>query len=158
MYLVYLLKEKRSENVIYVGSSARPSARMKEHIATLKGKKPSNQKLYAYMRDNELEFYKDVEVIWVDCGNDKYEALELEEKYYYIYEDTLLNDRPAENRTGSFNPKRRVVKCLDDGKVFNTVSECASYYGLKRTTLSNVLHGYKSNKTGLRFEFNNTNV
>lgn len=143
MYLVYLLKEKSTDKVIYVGSSARPAARMKEHRQALQLRKPNNAKLYDYMRERNLQFYKDVAVVWIDVGDDKESMLKLEEQYYYKYRDTVLNDRPAEDRNGAFNPKRRQVICLTDGITFKTVSECARHYGVARTTLSGWLNGYR---------------
>ena len=158
MYLVYLPKEKRTNTVIYVGSSSRPAARMKEHVAALNGKKKTNQRLHSYLRENNLSFYKDVTVEWVDVANDRDSMLALEAHYYEVYKETVLNDRPAEDRNGAFNPKRRAVRCLTDGKEFKTVSECANYYGYARTTLSNVLHGIKRNKLGRKFLFNGKEV
>lgn len=138
MYLVYLFKEKNSNEVIYVGSSARPAERMKEHIQALNGKKNINN-IHKYMIENDLRLYKDVEVIWVDSAEGKDGMLELEEKYYYKYFDTIKNERPAEDRTGKYNPRKRKVKCLNDGMVFKTVTECSKYYKKGRTTISNVL-------------------
>ena len=139
MYLVYLFKEKRTDKVIYVGSSARPAERMKEHIQVINGNRESDLPIYTYIRENRLRLYKDIEVIWVDSAENKEEMHKLEEQYYYKYIDTIKNERPAEIRKGVYNPRRRKVKCLNDGKIFATVSECASYYGKGRTTISNVL-------------------
>ena len=77
MYLVYLFKEKKTGEIIYVGSSSRPSARLKEHGAQLRGDKQPC-KIHNYMNAKKLKLYKDVEVIWVDSANDKNEMLELE--------------------------------------------------------------------------------
>lgn len=141
MYLNYLFKEKLTGKVIYVGSSARPSARMKEHIASLKMKKPRsmNQNIYKYMRKMGFEFYKDVEVVWMDCSETKDDMLKKEEESYFKYFDTILNDRPGEITSGCYNPRRRNVICLNDGKTFKTVTECSEYYKKGRTTISNVL-------------------
>lgn len=160
MYLVYLFREKKSGKVIYVGSSARPAARMKEHVASAEGQKPSNMKLYGYMRDNNLKFYKDVEVVWVDRAENEKEMRDLEALYYYKYEETLLNDRPAEYRNGECNPKRKGVRCLDDGMEFNSVLQCSEYYGIPRTTLTNHLTGRrkKFRNSNLRFEYIDRNV
>ena len=160
MYLVYLLKEKRTNKVLYVGSSARPSERMKEHRQAILGSKEELLKypLYKYIRENGFKLYKDIEVIWVDVADDRQSMYELEAEYYYKYEDTVLNDRPAEDREGKYNPKRRYVKCLTDGKEFKTVSECAKYYGVTRNRLSGILNGYRSNTMGLRFLFKGKEV
>ena len=139
MNLIYLFKEKSTNEIIYVGSSSRPSARMKEHIQTLKGDKQSNQKIYKYMNSKNLKFYIDVEVIWVDCADTVSEMRKKEEEYYFKYIDTVKNDRPGEYLLGKYSPKRRSVKCINDGMIFDTVTECAKYYGKVRTTIQNVL-------------------
>lgn len=139
MYTVYLFREKATGKIIYVGSSSRPSARMKEHLLVLRGAKQNNQKIYSYMRDKGLQLYKDVEIIWVDCADTMEEMHDLEAQYYYKYQDTVMNDRPAEIRDGKYNPKRRKVRCLNTGEIFNTVIECARYYNKGRTTLNRVL-------------------
>jgi len=163
MYLVYLFKEKKSGNIIYVGSSSRPSARMKEHCAALRGDKPQ-QKIHQYMNKNNLEFYKDVDVIWCDVANDKNDMLKLEETYYFKYLDLgfLLNDRPGEDRSGNNNPKRRGVINKSDGKLFKTISEASKIYGIPRTTLSGYLNGRRKQPTinGIcqDFEYVTTNV
>lgn len=137
MYLVYLFKEKSNNEVIYVGSSSRPSARLKEHNHQLNGmKKPNN--IHKYMIEKGLKLYKDVSVEWVDCVDNKEEMLKLEEKYYYRYLKTIKNERPAEIRNGFYNPRKRKVKCINDGRIFKTVTDCAEYYGKGRTTIGNV--------------------
>lgn len=146
VYYIYLFREKESQKVIYVGSSARPMERIKEHIQVSEGRKESNQAIYKYMKSNNLELIKDVEIVWVERVGDKEEALKLEADYFYRYKETVLNDRPSEDRNGEYNPKRRKVKCLNDGKIFNTVTECALYYGKGRTTINNILKGYDNKR------------
>ena len=156
MYLVYLFREKSTGNVIYVGSSARPAERMKEHMRSLRGEANQTQ-IHKYILDKGLELYRDIEVVWCDYGKDKDEMIELEEKYYYKYEPTLHNDRPGENRYGWYNPKRRAVRCITDRKVYRTISECARHYGKGRTTLCRVLTGERDftwvNGKKYKFEF-----
>lgn len=142
MYLVYVFVEKESEKVIYVGSTARPSARIKEHNLSLAGKKPKGA-IHNYMIKNNLKLYKDVEVRWIDCADNILDGRLLEEKYYYLYEDTVLNERPGEDRTKNYNPRHRLVRCLEDGKEFKSVLSCSEYYNVPRTTISNQLNGYK---------------
>lgn len=138
MYTVYLFKEKTTGHIIYVGSTARLSARLKEHRHQLSGARNPNN-IHRYMIENNLKLYKDVEVVLVDCADTKEEMWSLEEKYYFKHSGTIKNERPGEDRNGHYNPRRRKVKCLNDGKVFKTVTECAKYYGKGRTTISNVL-------------------
>jgi len=153
MYLIYLFKEKSNNTVFYVGSSARPSARMKEHLLCLNGSKQNNQKVYSYMKERNLQFYKDVEVIWVDCAESRQEMYNLEAQYYYKYKETLTNDRPAENRNGQFNPKRRKVRCKSENKTFNSLIECAKHYNIPRTTLTGWLNKPHSKHWTCDFEY-----
>lgn len=138
MYMVYLFREKATGEVIYVGSSARPMPRLKEHRQQLNGSKKPN-KIHQYMAEKNLELYQDVTVEFVYNAESREEMLEVEEEYYFRYIDTIKNERPAENRFGMYNPRKRRVICLNDGNRFKTVSECAKYYGKGRTTISNVL-------------------
>ena len=141
MYAVYLFVEKSTQKVIYVGSSARPAARMKEHVAMLEGRKDRMQKIHEYMISNGLKLYKDVAIVWIDCADSMEEMHDLEAQYYFKYQDTVLNERPAEIRYGKYNPKRRRVQCLNDGKVFEDITECAQYYNKGRTTINKVVCG-----------------
>ena len=142
MYMIYLFKEKLTGDIIYVGSSSRPAARLKEHNYQLQGLKKTNN-IHSYMNKNNLKLYKDVEVIWVDCADSKDEMWKLEEYYYFQHISTIKNERPAEDRKGAYNPRKRKIKCLNDGKIFRTVSECAIYYKKGRTTIGNVARGEK---------------
>ena len=139
VYYVYLFREKKSEKVIYVGSSARPMERIKEHIQASEGRKKTNQPIYKYIADNNLKLIDDIEIVWVERVDNKEMALKLEADYFYKYKETVLNDRAAEDRTGSGNPKRRKVKCVNDGNIFETITECEKYYNKARTTINRVL-------------------
>jgi predicted GIY-YIG superfamily endonuclease len=155
MYVVYLFKEKRTENIIYVGSSARPAERLKEHQQALDGKKPQSL-VHKYMNENNLKLYRDVEVIFCDNGKDKDEMIKLEEEYYYKYlSPNLKNERAGENRHGWYNPKRRSVRCLNDNHEFKTVLECSYFYGIRRQNIHKVLSGLQNctYKNGIAYKF-----
>jgi predicted GIY-YIG superfamily endonuclease len=158
MFIVYLFKEKKTETVIYVGSSARPAERMKEHIASIKGNKPRN-KIQRYMHSNGLELFKDVEVIWIDCAESRDEMISKEQEYYYKHVNTIMNERPGDNKSGWYNPRRRVIRCVNNGVEYRTVTECAELLNVGRTTLSDVLNNRKPhlnvNGEKLLFEYVN---
>lgn len=139
VYYVYLFRVKENGNVIYVGSSVRPMERIKEHIQCSEGRKETKQPIYKYMQENNFKLIDDVEIVWVERVDNREKALKLEADYYYRYIDTVLNTRPSEDRRGGNNPKRRKVKCINDGLVFNSITECANYYKKGRTTINNVL-------------------
>ena len=95
------------------------------------------------MSKHNLKLYDDVSVEFVKECTNKEDMLKAEEIYYFKYIDTVLNERPGEDRNGSYNPRRRKVRCLNDGREFSTVSECALFYNKGRTTVSNVLNKEK---------------
>lgn len=142
MYLVYTFVEKRTQKIIYVGSTARPSERIKEHLAAIKGVKPQAN-IHRYLNSNNLTLYKDVEVRWVDSFDTLLDARLEEEHIYYKHIDTVLNERPGEDRKGNYNPRSRLVKCLEDGKEFQSVVSCSKYYNIPRTTISSNLSGHR---------------
>ena len=151
IYYVYFFREKRTGKVIYVGSSSRPMERIKEHMQCYEGRKKNNQEIYKYLKHNNLELLKDVEIVFAERVKEKHKALELESEYFFKYKETLLNQRPAEERNGSFNPKRRRVQCINDGMFFETITECAKYYKKGRTTMTKIL----SSKTNKQYTYVN---
>lgn len=144
MYLVYLFKEKETGNIIYVGSSSRPSARMKEHMAAINGEK-TVQNVHSYMIENGLKLYKDVEVIWYDIAESKEEMYKLEERTYrkFVKYGHLLNSFPGNNVKGENNPRRKGVINKSDGNVFKTVTQAANFYNVPRTTFTHYLSGLR---------------
>lgn len=142
MYIVYLFREKSTNSVIYVGSSSRPIVRLKEHRQQLSGAKKQGR-IHRYMCEHNLKLYDDVSVEFIKECKNKDDMFKWEEEYYFKYIDTLLNERPGEDRTGAYNPRRRKVRCLNDGREFKTVSDCALFYKKGRTTVSNVLNKEK---------------
>lgn len=146
IYFVYLFRVKESQKIIYVGSTARPITRFKEHLEALEGKRKNNQKIYDYMNRNNYKLYSDVEIVLCERVKSREEMYKKEAEYYFKYKDTILNDRPAENINGDYNPKRKKVKCLNDGNIFQSISSCAKYYKKGRTTITRALNNYKDNR------------
>lgn len=140
---VYVFVEKSSDTPIYVGSSSRLSARLKEHVESIRGSR-RKQKIHAYMNLMGLELYRDVEVRIISAHPNIKEGQHAEAAYYYLHQETLQNDRPAENRFGEFNPKRKAVKCLETGEEFPSVLQAAAHYRTNRQKLnSNISNGNK---------------
>ena len=153
-YFIYLFREKKTQKVIYVGSCKNIGRRLNEHRRALREPKRENP-IHKYMRENDLKLFDDVEVAIVEYSNNmtRAEALELEAKYYYLYESTVKNKRPAENRTGIYATRNKPVKCLTDGKVFFSVRKAAEYYGVTRHTLMKHLNFGTRLKSELIFEY-----
>lgn len=52
--------------------------------------------------------------------------------------------------------KAKPVRCLDDGKEFKSINQCAAYYGIKRTQdVSDCCYGVLISVYGHHFEFIN---
>lgn len=52
------------------------------------------------------------------------------------------------------NPSRYTkvpVECVDDGRVFSSIAECAKFYNTNSSAISKVLQGYSKRHHGLRF-------
>ena len=153
-YLIYLFRVKESGTVIYVGSTRQIGQRLNEHRRAFREKK-HELPIHAYMKANNLELFKDVEVCIVDYLENvsKEKAYELEAEYYYKYRDTVKNTRPAEKRSGEFSPQSKPVKCLNDGKCFVSIREASEYYGLNRVTIMAHLNKGSVLKCGLVFQY-----
>ena len=155
-YCIYLFRVKETRTVIYVGSCKSISRRLNEHRRAFKESKRMLP-IHKYMKEEHLELFKDVEVSVVEylVDSTKEEALKIEAEYYYRYEKTLRNTRPAEIRTGKFATRNRPVKCNSDGKEFISIRQAAEYYGIVRNTLMNHLSKGKKLKSGISFSYIN---
>lgn len=60
-------------------------------------------------------------------------------------------DKISEAMKGGKNPKAKKVICIETGKIWNTVSSCATDNGLNRTTLGKYLDGKLKNKTTFKY-------
>lgn len=158
MYLVYLFQEKSTGNVIYVGSTSRMQARLKEHKRALTTGKGASR-IHRYMNSKNLKLVNDVRIIWEYSTDNMEDMLKHEESEYYKWlpAGNLMNERPGEDRNGSNNPKARAVRCLNDGRVFKTISSAARYYGITRHGIDDVINGRRKQtgrrKTGIEYKF-----
>ena len=140
-YFIYLFRIKETQEIIYVGSCKQISARLNEHRRSFR--EPERMApIHKYMIENRLELFKDVEVVIVEYLDNatKQKALEVEEKYYYRYKNTLKNTRPAEIRSDVYSVRNKPVRCLNDGQVFLSIRKVAEHYGLSRQAVMNHLN------------------
>ena len=156
MYIVYEFIEKKTNKVIYVGSTARPCERIKEHKLALEGKKPQAN-IHRYMNENNLKFYRDVIIAWVDYGDTILEGRLKEETLFYAHRDTVLNTRPGEDRKDGYNPRSKLIRCLEDNNTFTSTVEASKFYGVSRQKISKHLNGIRDyvsldNGTKIHFE------
>lgn len=141
MYYVYILREKASNNVIYVGYTKYPTRRFKEHKESLDDNHDRKcQDVHQYMKDNNLMLYKDVEISLIDCLEFEEEAIAREIYYTNYYSSTVKNHLLGNIKDGKYNQHARKIMCLNDGKVFDTVRECSKYYKLREDRISGQLN------------------
>ena len=156
-YFIYLFRVKKTNEVIYVGSTKAIGKRLNEHRRAMC--EPKHElPIHTYMKENHLKLYDDVEICLVEFLEDatKEEVLEIESKYYYKHKDTLKNTRPAENREGIYSPVSKPVKCLSDGREFVSIRQAADFYNLNRVTIMSHLNKGVKLKCGLVFEYLNS--
>lgn len=74
-----------------------------------------------------------------------------EENYYIHYDE--INNHKQECKINHKNARK--VKCLLDGKIFNTISDASKYYGIKQSRIvQSCIDGSKADaKRGLVFEY-----
>lgn len=145
LHYVYIFVEKETEKVIYVGSTSRLSPRLKEHRECCEGKRKGTQyqKIHQYMNTNHLILFEDVEVRLVSQVDGREEAMKRESELYYQYKETLLNDRPGENKFGKYNPKRSPVYCFNNNTIYETIEEAGRNMPFSPQTISRVVNGEK---------------
>lgn len=56
-------------------------------------------------------------------------------------------------RKGMPSEKRKKVKCIETGVVFNSIAEAAEKLSLQRSKISNVINGYRKTTGGFHFEY-----
>lgn len=153
-YFIYLFRVKKTQEVIYVGSTRNIGTRLNEHRRAFR--EPKHElPIHKYMKKNNLELFADVEVVIVEYLSNvsRQEALEIEAGYYYRYKDTLKNTRPAEIRSGEYATRNKPIRCLTDGQVFYSIRKAAEYYGITRHALMNHLNKGTRLKSELIFEY-----
>ena len=153
-YYIYLFRVKKTQQVIYVGSTKQIGARLNEHRRGFKDPK-HEMPIHTYMKENNLKLFDDVEVVIVEYWSKttKEHALEVEAEYYYKYKDTVKNTRPAEQRSGIFSSRNKPIKCLNDNKIYASIREASRTYDLDRITIANHLNKGTKLKSGLIFMY-----
>lgn len=147
---VYLFVERGSGKVFYVGTTRYVGRRMNEHRRDLKRNKYTP--LYVYMRDNDLELFRNVDVQLVELVRSRDEAAKLEAAYIERYKDTVVNVVKLDTRKYSTDPRYLKVRCVDTGEVFHAVSAACTKIGVSRYKLTKAIEsGAKIN--GYKFEF-----
>lgn len=150
-YYIYLLKEKVTRKVLYVGCTIHPMRRLSEHKDAIVN---NSAPLYEYIRSNGFELFTDIEFHLVDKTTtlDTEEAELLEQKYTKEHKDTVLNVYMGNKRHNQFSNKNKRIRCVTDGKTYPSVKKVLESYEGVTNIYSHLKRGTRL-KNGLVFEY-----
>ena len=130
---VYLFERTDTKEVFYVGVTKYVGRRLNEHRRDLKRVKTTP--LYVYMRDNDLELFKNVEVRLVAYCNSRDDANLIEAEYIEKYKNTVVNFIELDTRKYLTDPRWIKIKCVDTNEIFNDVMSCCRKFNVTRYKL-----------------------
>lgn len=107
----------------YIGCSKNVRKRIFQHEASVRTGKTSNRLVSVEMARLGLEFFRISILKKLDHGDDAYSA-----------EEKIVEALKPEYNVAR-GGKGRAVRCLDDGRVFKSASECSRYYGIEKSAL-----------------------
>ena len=58
-----------------------------------------------------------------------------------------------DKRIGINNPRARKIKCINTGKIFNTITEAAEFYGMSGSNISECLSGRTKTAGGYKWKY-----
>jgi group I intron endonuclease len=68
-------------------------------------------------------------------------------------ETPLMRQTRADNMRKASKARRKKVLCLTDGKVYDSLTEAAQFYGLHKASIAQVARGKRTSVFGLRFTY-----
>lgn len=148
---LYLFKEIKSGKVIYVGQTRYLGRRFNEHLSSLKDLK-NHAAIYEYMRNNNLEFFRDVEISVIARCFDRTEIEALETEYINKYSDTIQNTVKIDTRKYNTDPRFKKVRNITTGEVFWAVQPVMEKYNVSRYLLEKAINT-KTPIAGCLFEW-----
>ena len=149
VFFVYLFEERKTKKIICVGMTKYVGRRMREHKTDMLRK---NNNLYVYMRDNDLELFKNVDVKLVDFCKTREEAAQKESELIKKYHDTVKNLVTLDTRKYSTDPRYLKVKCLTTGELFYAVAPVIKKFNVSRYKLFKAIKN-KQAINGFMFDF-----
>lgn len=162
-YYIYLFKIKKTDRVIYVGSTWRIGNRINMHRRSMR--EPDRaQPIHKYLHANNLELIRDVEIDIVDTVLGKENAMKLESKYYNKYKLSAINVWDADDRSGENSPMNQALKTKDGKRYFKSEREAARKLGVNRYKVIKMVksgelvrvetkHKYKNMTTGETYTY-----
>lgn len=149
-YYIYLLQEKTTNNILYVGRTKFPMRRFQEHKKAIK---TSSAPLYKYIRENDLKLYDDINVIITEfIPNDEIVANEREQYYTDLYKDTVLNVYLGDKRDFEYSNLNKPIQCITDGKIYSSIKQVFETYTGVTNLYSHLQYGTRL-KNGLVFRY-----
>ena len=162
-YYIYLFKIKKTDRVIYVGSTWRIGNRINMHRRSMR--EPDRaQPIHKYLHANNLELIRDVEIDIVDTVLGKENAMKLESKYYNKYKLSAINVWDADDRSGENSPMNQALRTKDGKRYFKSEREAARKLGVNRYKVIKMVksgelvrvetkHKYKNMTTGETYTY-----
>lgn len=135
---IYLFREIKTGKIIYVGQTKYIGRRLNEHRASL-ADIHNHKGIYHYMRDNNLEFYRDVEICIVREVFGRDLASKIESEYIEKYKDTVQNIVTVDSRKYNTDPRLKKVRNVTTGEVFWAVQPVMEKYKISRYFLDKAI-------------------
>lgn len=148
---IYLFKEIKTGKVIYVGQTKYLGRRLNEHRQAISDTK-NHTAIYLYMRENNLQLFKDIEICIVDYTQDREKAELIETSLINKYKDTVLNIVKYDTRKYNTDPRFKKVKCIETGEIFWAVKPVLEKYNISRYFLDKAIKN-KTKIANLTFEY-----
>lgn len=138
---IYIFREIKTNKVIYVGQTKFLGRRLNEHRTALKEKNYAG--IYVYMRENNLEFFKNVEVVIVGYTQSREEACKLEAELIKRYATTVQNNVKYDTRKYNTDPRFRQVECVETGEIFGAITFLMEKLNLSRYHINKAIMANK---------------
>ena len=135
---IYLFREIKTQKVLYVGCTKYLGRRLHEHRTAINNPK-NYTAIYMYMREHNLKFFEDVEIVIVQHVFGQEEAQKVEAEYIAKYKDTVLNEIKWDTRKYNTDPRIRKVIDKTTGKIYWCVKEAFEDIGTTRYLLDRAI-------------------
>lgn len=148
---IYVFKEIKTGKIIYVGQTRYLGRRLNEHRDSLKDT-TLHTSIYVYMREHQLEFFRDVEIDIVGYTQDIDEASKLESEFIKKYQDTVQNVVSYDTRKYNTDPRLRKIRCIETGDEYWAMKPVMEKYNISRYLLDKAIKN-KTKIANLTFEY-----
>lgn len=149
---IYLLREIKTNKIIYVGCTRYVGRRLTEHKSSLLDEK-NRAAIYMYMRENNLKFFVDVEFNIVDYIQDREQAQIIESQLIDKYKATALNTIKYDTRKYNTDPRFKKVRCVTTGEEFWAVQPVLEKYNVSRYLLDKAITNQEPIHSGEVFQY-----